>query len=128
MKLQFAFLCDSANISQNNLFNALGGGIENIFLSQLPFTRPLTLLLRVEYDLVMESGEHDVNIRVLNANGADKITPLSLRITFPEKERFFNFVAALVPTFDEYGAHSVEIAVDRYGVASIPLNAVAQKG
>jgi hypothetical protein len=122
MKSQFAFLCDAVNITQNNLFNVLGGGIENFMFDQLPQKRPVALLLRIEYSHFTESGDHIVEIRLIDSDGRDKMPPTSLNVNFPAQGRFFNFVANLVPTFDVYGAHSVEISVDRHNILSIPLS------
>ncbi|MDD5195528.1 MAG: hypothetical protein PHQ96_07660 [Candidatus Omnitrophica bacterium] len=128
MNLQFAFLCESANLSASNLFNVLGGGIGVIFFNALPQTRHLTLLLRLEYNPVMETGEHGIQIRLLDNDGLDKISSISLRLEFRKGERFFNFITGLAAKFDSFGEHSVEISVDGHSVISIPLNIMAQKG
>jgi hypothetical protein len=122
MKSQFAFLCDAVNITGNNLFNVLGGGVENIFSRTLPFTRHMSLLVRIEYSHV-ESGGHTVQVRLIDGDGKDRMAPASLQVDFPESSHCFNLMATLSPTFERYGAHSVEIAVDRNSLASIPINA-----
>jgi hypothetical protein len=127
MKSQFAFLCDSVNTTQSNLFNVLGGGIENMNFGQLPQTRPVALLIRIEYSDVTESGDHRVEIRLIDSDGRDKMPPAILNVNFPQGQRFFNFIATLMPLFDRYGTHSVEIAVDRHNIVSVPLNIIQQQ-
>lgn len=124
MNSQFAFLCDAANISKNNLFNVLSGGIENFTFRQLPQTRPVSLLIRIEYTSVEESGDHIVEIRLIDSDGKDRMSPARLKVNFPKSGRFFNLMAPLIPRFDEYGPHGVEISVDRHTIASIPLNVI----
>ncbi len=125
MNSQFAFLCEAANISANNLFNVLGGGIVNLYFKELPQRQALTLLLRIEYNSVIENGKHLIEIRLVDGDGRDKILPLSLEVDFPAQGRFFNFITSLIPTFDVYGPHSVEISVDRHSISSIPLNIIS---
>ena len=125
MNYQFAFLCDAANILPNNLFNVLGGGIATLAFESLPCQRPLTLLLRIEYNPISESGNHVIEIRLVDMDGRDKIQPLSLNVEFSPNFRFFNFITGLIPKFDVYGPHSVEISVDRHSIVSIPLDIIS---
>ncbi|MCM8831035.1 MAG: hypothetical protein NC918_02445 [Candidatus Omnitrophica bacterium] len=121
MKSQFAFLCEAANITANNLFNVLGGGIATLFFPQLPVQKTLGLLLRIEYNAILESGSHKIEIRLIDSDGKDKMAPLFLDVDFPNNLRFFNFITNLNIIFDVYGLHSVEISVDRHIITSIPL-------
>ncbi|MFA5164203.1 MAG: hypothetical protein WC481_01395 [Candidatus Omnitrophota bacterium] len=124
MQSQFAFLCDAVNITQNNLFNVLGGGIEKFHLSQLPQNRPVALLLRIEYNPITENGDHVIEIRIIDCDGQNKISPALLNVSFPPQVRTFNIVTNMIPRFDRYGMHSVEVAVDRHHIVSIPLNVI----
>lgn len=126
MVCQFAFLCDAVNIAQNNLFNVLGGGIESMILTQLPKRRPFSLLMRIEYSAISESGNHRVEVRLVDADGKDRMPPVSLEVSFPREGRFFNLISSLNPQFEQYGTHSIEIAVDRHTIATIPINVVAK--
>lgn len=125
MNCQFAFLCDAANILPNNLFNVLGGGIGTLIFENLPQVRALTLLLRIEYNPISESGAHIIRIRLVDIDGRDKIEPLELNIEFLPNLRFFNFITGLAPKFDVYGPHSVEVSVDRHSIISIPLDVIS---
>jgi hypothetical protein len=121
MKMHYAFLCDSANVSAHNLFNVLGGGIEKINFTQFPQIRQLVLLLRIEYAPATEGGEHKLDIRFVDADGQDKFPPVGMNLKLLKTEKFFNMVMNLTPRFEKPGAHSVDIAVDKQVIVSIPL-------
>lgn len=107
---------------KDGLLDVEGGGIHYLNVNSLPAKRPITLVTDIEYNKVTESGEHVIEIRLIDADGQDVMESRLLKQNFSEKATSFGFFTKLKPTFCKHGWYSVEIAVDRHHLATISLN------
>jgi len=87
-------------------------------ISQLPAQRILTLFLDVQYNNATESGEHVLEIKLIDKDGKNVIKP------FLKKEKAISclFFPQLKPRFYNYGVHSVEVSIDGYHLTATLLN------
>ena len=126
MKPELAFLCDYVDFTDRGLFNAYGAGIRILSLRKLPDTRSITLVASIEYDPAKDSGSHVIRVRVIDAEGIDVMKGMGIRDNFPSDPGFYVFNMKLHPTFNRYGAYSVELTVDGISMASLPLHIVME--
>lgn len=127
MKLELAFLCDFAEITNRNLFNAYGGGIRRIRFKRLPDTQDITLLLSIGYIPIEESGDHKVEVRLIDGNGKDRMEPEIRDTEFSKDQRSYDAVFDLKPRFEKYEEHSVEIMVDGRCFTSMSLDIIPER-
>ena len=126
MCVEYSFLCEYADPTRGDLINIFGAGLHTLSFTKLPEERPITVVVSIEYN-VDYAGDHMIEIRLIDSDGKDKIRPLTLDAVFPNDKHFYGFDARLCPLFHRYETHSVEIAVDRHNIASIPLDVVIDK-
>ena len=79
MKLDFAFICDYADITRK--INALGIGFDTIYATKVPCKHPeffLVIQLRAN---VVEAGEKNIEVRLIDEDGNDVIPTLRAKFT-----------------------------------------------
>ena len=121
MKLQYAFLCELVELTERNSFNVYGGGIAAIRFKKLPDHQPLALVLCVEYNLLQESGNHDIEIRFIDGKGADVMTPEKFDGVFANDCNLYHMKFEFTPTFYQHEEHNVIIMINGVEIASIPV-------
>lgn len=127
MNPSVAFLCKKFEITKDGLFNVENGGIDCLHFTKLPAETSRMLLADIEYDHITESGEHKIEIRIIDGDGNNKMSPILLDVDFPQNKRFYDFGGELIAAFDSYGMHSVEIFIDGTHIKSLPLNIVPEE-
>ena len=114
-------------ITTDGLFNVKDGGIDCLHFTKLPVKTSRMLFADIEYDSITESGEHKIEIRIIDGDGNNKMSPILLNVDFPQNKRFYDFGGELIATFDNYGMHSIEIFIDGTHIKSLPLNIVPEE-
>jgi hypothetical protein len=127
MDVDFAFICDYADVSTK--INALGIGFDTVFLPQLPGVhRGFHLVLQLRASIV-EAGQKELAIRVIDADGNNIIPPITGQFTVPVQEGAVEGVGRLAVAlqnleFLRQGAHSLHIVVQGQEMVRIPFNVV----
>ena len=122
MDVDFAFICDYADASGK--LNALGIGFDTIFAKQLPLRHPhFSLVLQLRTSLI-EDGDKDIQIILIDDDGNDVIKPVHGHfhisrndITAPSIGRFI--MAFTNVEFKKYGNYSVRVVIENSEIASI---------
>jgi len=114
MDIDFAFICDYGEIG--NKINALGIGFDTIHAREVPATHPHFYLVAQIRASVAEVGDKAIEIRLIDADGQDVITPLSGSFNIPRPapgatESLGRILVALnnveFPRFTQYSLHVV---------------------
>ena len=121
MRVEYAFLADCVDTTQNGLFNCYGCGIHVLQFDKLPEERPLTLAMSIQHS-PEDAGDHIIKIRLIDSEGRDKISPIVMDAEFTTTAKFYGLYTRFYPLFHRYGLHSVEVTVDGRQVASLPLS------
>jgi hypothetical protein len=115
VKVDFAFLCDYAESAVK--LNALGIGFDTIYTQSVPCMHPHFSLVFQLRSSVLEAGQKDVDIHLIDEDGTDVATPIQRQINIPKgnaAEVIGRVVMEFVNIeFKKYGAYSVRVAVDR---------------
>lgn len=129
MNVDFAFVCDYAE--PGNKVSALGIGFDTIFASQVPCALAmfhLVLQLRVS---IAEVGHKDVEVRLIDADGKDVVSPVTTSLDIPEAapgaldntgKLVVGFAGVAFPSYGHYALH---VVVQGHEMARIPIR-VAQ--
>ncbi|MDD5585004.1 MAG: tetratricopeptide repeat protein, partial [Candidatus Omnitrophica bacterium] len=96
-------------------------GIHYLQINALPSKCRVVLVVDIEYDRVTEAGDHKIEAYIVDADGNKVMSPIVVEEEFTEEAEAFGFYRQLNPVFRKYGAHRVEILVDKQHFASIPL-------
>jgi hypothetical protein len=128
MDIQVATLCDAANDYNGKL--CVLGTFDTIGSRSLPVVHQnCVLAMRICFRAVDE-GEHDLAIRIIDADGEDVINPLppvKFDIRLPQEVDFVTrnmIIHFQALQFSKAGTFSLEIAVDDDSLVSIPLRVI----
>ena len=132
MKVDFAFLCDHAEVSGK--INALGIGFNTIYASKVPARHPYFFLVAQFRASIAEAGEKQLIVRLIDEDGKD-LTPeirTVMSIPKPRPGRLeslgrisigFNNVA-----FPRYSNCAVHAVIDGHEMVRIPLSIEPPEG
>ena len=121
MNIDFAFICDFAEASGK--LNALGIGFDTIYAASLPHRHnhfSLVLQLRVS---VVEAGQKNIRVNLIDDDGADVIKPIEGQFNIPKTEHSGPNIGRFVMEFGnvefkKYGAYSVRVVIENMEMAS----------
>ena len=126
MKVDFAFLCDHAEISGK--INALGIGFDTIYAREVPARHPYFYLVAQIRASIAEAGDKELTVRLIDEDGKD-LTPeirTAMSIGSPRQGKLeslgrisigFNNVK-----FPRYANCSVHAVIDGHEMIRIPLS------
>ncbi|MBI3321714.1 MAG: hypothetical protein HYZ91_05550 [Candidatus Omnitrophica bacterium] len=129
MKLDFAFLADAANVSQGK-FYVLGGGFDRILAPSVPATHSyMTLLMRFALEPSELEKPHNLEVRLLDADGRKVHVVqnefIARRQSESESWRPHGHIFTLnlvTAKFEAFGDYSLEIFVDGSHLGNVPLS------
>ncbi len=124
MKLDFAFICDYAEVTGK--INALGIGFETIYAPKVPSKHRLFFLVAQFRLSVVEAGEKKMVVNLIDDNGRDVVPPIQGTITIPRPKDTVESVARIAMEFGNvefprYGSYSVRMAVDGIEMVDVPF-------
>ncbi|MBM4405353.1 MAG: hypothetical protein FJ039_04105 [Chloroflexi bacterium] len=131
MELDFAFICDYAEVS--NKINALGIGFDTIFAQSTPVTHGSFHLVAQFRAEPTEVGQKRITLSIIDADGKAVINPAEAAITIgPPAPGSYDIVARVSiafgsVTFPRFGAYSLHADVEGQEMVRIPLR-VAKSG
>ena len=125
MKVDFAFVCDYAEAT--NKINALGIGFDAIYAPKLPIKhRHFSIVVQLRATL-MEAGEKNVEVRLIDEDGNDVVPPTQGQLNIPKPEGKLESIGRFVMAFGNvefkrYGIHSVRLTIDGTEMVAIPFS------
>lgn len=126
MNTELTFLCDSATDDRGKL-HALGIGIDSVQGDALPFTHPRFIVVCVVGYSSVEAGSKRLEIRLLDPDAQDAITPIEQDITFASRQGVLDSKARIIievnsVTFRSLGPHAFHVVIDNHEMARLPLS------
>ena len=124
MKLDFAFICDYADVSRK--INALGIGFDTIFTKEFPCKHPLFFLVLQLRSSIVEMGEKNIEVRLIDEDGKDMIPAAKAKFTIPKPPSGTESVGRIAMAlrnveFPREGSYSIHAVIDGYDMVDIPL-------
>ena len=124
MNLDFAFICDYAEVSGK--INALGIGFDTIYSPKVPAKHPLFFLVLQLRASPAESGEKNLQISLINDDGKDMMPPLSGKFEMRKLESGLENIHRIAVSikdveFPKYGHYSLRTVVDGTEMNSINI-------
>jgi len=129
MKLDFAFLADSATVANGKLF-VMGGAFDKVWAKEAPIIQPfMTLVARFELSQTELDRLHKLEVVVLDADGG-KVFDIAGEMNIsriPQAQETWRpqghiVTLNLVNTkFERFGDYAIEILFDGVSVKTLPL-------
>jgi len=125
MQVDFSFICDYAEAT--NKINALGIGFDTIIAPQVPTRHPTFFLVIQMRATVVEAGDKNFEVDLIDEDGKQVIPPLKGKITIPRPASGTESTGRIAMRFDNvefprYGAYSIHALVEGHEMTRIPLN------
>ncbi len=129
MRADFAFVCDYAEISKK--INALGIGFDTIFSEKMPCQHPFFFFVFQMRANVVEEGEKNLEIRLIDEDGKDVIPNLKGKITVGKPQTGTESIVRVATqlnnvTFPRYGVYSIHAVVDGTEMMSVSFKVSPQ--
>jgi len=130
MDLEFAFLCDHADLGNNKL-HAMGIGIDTLYLETVPNLHPgFVAVVSIRFQRT-EVGEKPSNLVIMGPDGeivAKADGTLIVRSgAGPGNTSLHRLIVALRPVpIQKFGPYSVRCVVNGQEIANIPFQVVKQ--
>lgn len=107
MRLKTIFLCEAATVNTDNTFSALRGGIDRFAIKDLNFPIKMALVATIELDISERGRLHNVELSLLDIDGAPVIPPLRLNFQVPpgNVKHKHNLICDLMIKFKKFGEY-----------------------
>lgn len=124
MKLDFAFICDYAEATRK--INALGIGFDTIYAPKLPCKHPSFFLVIQLRANVVEAGEKNLEVRLIDEDGKDIIPAISGKFSIPKPSAGTESIGRIAMQFGNvefphYGSYSLHAVVEGHEMVHMPL-------
>lgn len=124
MKLDFAFLCDYADVTGK--INAMGIGFEMIYATRLPAKNRLFFLVAQFRVSSVEAGQKRLTVNLIDEDGKDIIAPTQGSLNVPRPGNATESTARIAMEFNnvefaKYGSYSLHLLVDGTEMAYLPF-------
>jgi hypothetical protein len=112
LRLTTLIACQAANAQAGGTYNLLGAGFDRIVATQLPMPVNFAVLLRVDVH-PPAAGEHEVEMRLIDADGRDIIPRLRRSVTLEPSARYIHELLQVrhLP-FPTEGLFTLEVFLD----------------
>jgi hypothetical protein len=126
MNIDFAFVCDYADGTSGKI-SAIGIGFDTIHAPQVPFKHRLFFLVVKLRASIVETGEKEVKIALIDDDGVSVIPDLVSKINIPKPVSGTESKANLVLQFDnvefpKYGNYELKLVISGVEMGSIQLH------
>ena len=127
MQVDFSFICDYAEAT--NKINALGIGFDTIVAQQVPTRHPSFFLVIQMRATVVEAGDKNFEVHLIDDDGREIIPPLKGKITIPRPPSGTESTGRIAMRFDNvefprYGVYSLHALVEGHEMTRIPLRVI----
>ena len=124
MKLDFAFVCDYAEVTGK--INALGIGFDTIHAPKVPCKHPhffLVIQLRAN---VVEAGEKNLEVRLIDEDGKDILPTLRGKFIIHKPVSGTESIGRIAMEFNNvefprYGSYSLHAVIEGHEMMRVPL-------
>lgn len=130
MELDFALLCDAAQVTQGKTY-ILGAGVTILWRQQYPSPLAVSLALQFTYHRTEADTDHQLRIQVIDADGNQVFPEIGaeMRVGGPAPgvppnvplAAPFAFAFPPLPVLQRPGNYSVEILLDGRHLKSLPF-------
>ncbi len=124
MQVDFAFICDYAEAT--NKVNALGIGFDTIMAVRVPVRHPSFFLVIQLRANVVEAGEKNFEVHLIDDDGKQIIPPVKGKLNIPRPPAGTESTGRIAMRFDgvefpRYGTYSIHVLVEGHEMSRIPL-------
>jgi hypothetical protein len=124
MNIDFAFICDYAEATKK--INALGIGFDTIFAPNVPVKHPLFFLVFQLRANVVEAGEKNLKVSLIDEDGKPVIPDINSKFAIPKPSEGIESKGRVVLNFSniefsKYGSYSLHATIDGHDMINIPL-------
>ncbi len=123
MIVDFAFICDYAEVSGK--INAMGIGFDTIYASQVPCKHPHFFFVMQLLASVVEAGEKDLAVHLIDDDGKDILPALKVKFAIPPAAGTESVARIALQMqnveFPRYGSYSLHATVGGLEMVEIPL-------
>lgn len=124
MDVDFAFICDYADVTGK--INALGIGFDTIYARKEPARHPIFYVVAQLRASIAEAGTKDIEIRLIDADGADVIPPAKGSFEVPAPKGATETKGRIAMAFHNvqfprYGLYSFHLTIQGREMVRIPL-------
>ena len=124
MNIDFAFVCDYAEVARK--INALGIGFDTIYAPKVPTKHPSFFLVLQVRATVVEAGEKNLEVRLIDEDGKDIIPALRGKFGISRPAVGTESIGRIAMQFQNvefprYGSYSLHAAVEGLEMVRVPL-------
>ncbi len=124
MNVDFAFVCDYAEVMGK--INALGIGFDTIFAQKVPAKHPLFFLVIQLRANIVEAGEKDLAVSIIDEDGKDIVPTLQAKFAIRKPEIGAESIGRIAIAFRDvefprYCLYSIHAVIDKHEIVRIPL-------
>jgi len=120
----FAFVCDYAEVTGK--INALGIGFDTIYAPKVPCRHSSFFLVIQLRANVVEAGEKNLEVRIIDEDGKDVIPAVRGRFSIPRPTGGTESIGRIAMQFhnvefSRYGSYSLHAVVEGHEMVRVPL-------
>ena len=124
MNCDFAFICDYAEVTGK--INALGVGFDTIFARKVPCRHPHFFLVIQLRASVVEAGEKNLEVHLIDEDGKDIIPTVRGKFSIPKPTEGTESIGRIAMQFHnveflKYGSYSLHAVVEGLEMVRVPL-------
>ncbi len=124
MKIDFAFICDYADVISK--INALGIGFDTIYAAKVPIKHPLFYLVIQLRANIVEAGEKDLEVDIIDENGKGIIPAIRAKIPIRKPPAGTESIGRIAVAFRDvefphYGSYSLHVVVVKIEMVRVPF-------
>ena len=124
MNPDFYFICDYAEITGK--INALGIGFDTIYAPKVPCRHPSFFLVIQLRANVVEAGEKNLEVRLIDEDGKDIMPTLRGKFIIPKPDTGTESIGRVAMQFHnvefpKYGSYSLHAVVEGLEMVRVPL-------
>ena len=124
MNIDFAFVCDYAEVTGK--INALGIGFDTIYVPRIPAKHPSFFLVMQLRASVVEAGEKNLEVHLIDEDGKDVIPTLKGKFGIPKPDAGTESIGRIAMQFynvefPQYGSYSLRAVVEGHEMIRVPL-------
>ena len=124
MEVDFAFICDYANIT--NKVNAMGIGFDTIYAPEVPVKHSSFFLVIQIRASVVEAGEKDMKVNIIDEDGREIIPEIKGKMNIPRPASGTESIGKIAINFNnvefpKYCSYSIHAMIEGREMVRIPF-------
>ena len=124
MNTDFAFICDYAEVARK--INALGIGFDTIYAPKVPAKHPSFFLVLQLRTNVVEAGEKNLEVHLIDEDGNDIMPTLRGKFTVQKPISGTESIGRIAMRFNNvefprYGSYSLHAVIEGQEMVHVPL-------